>query len=242
MNRQKWIFLMVSLGLFAGTGGFLNYLHGHQRLGAPAVKTSPSEDKNRLRVELPTLVLDYTSERIEPSKITLDTLPPDTSFGERIYTGGDGFPISLQVVLMGADRTSLHKPQFCLRGSGWSIVKAEPGSVHVKRPQSYDLPVTRLSLVPEKAGDHGGAHGVYIYWFVADNEYTASHWQRMWWMARDVVRTGVLQRWAYCVCFAGCAPGQEDATFERMKKFIAAAAPEFQLTPKPAAPAMTASR
>lgn len=242
MSRQKWIFLVALLGLFAGTGAFLNYLHGHQRLGAPGVKTSPSSDKNRLEVDLPALVLDYTSLRNEPDQLTKDTLPPDTSFGQRVYTSGaDGAAISLNVVLMGADRTSLHKPQFCLRGSGWSIARTEPASVHMDRPYAYDLPVTRLSLVPEKPGGHGGAHGVYVYWFVADNEYTASHWQRMWWMARDVVRTGVLQRWAYVFCFEGCAPGQEDATFERLKKFIAAAAPEFQLTPK-AAPAMTASR
>jgi hypothetical protein len=28
-----------------------------------------------------------------------------------------------------------------------------------------------------------------------------------------------------------CAPGQEEATFERMKKLIAAAVPEFQRVP-----------
>jgi len=53
----------------------------------------------------------------------------------------------------------------------------------------------------------------------------------MWWMARDLIRTGVLQRWAYVSYLAICEPGQEDATFERMKTFIAASVPEFQLTP-----------
>jgi len=50
-------------------------------------------------------------------------------------------------------------------------------------------------------------------------------------MAREMFRTGVLQRWAYVSCFVVCAPGQEDATFERMKKFIAAGVPEFQTAP-----------
>ena len=53
--------------------------------------------------------------------------------------------------------------------------------------------------------------------------------QRMWWMAREMFRTGVLQRWAYISCFAICPPGREDATFERMTKFIAASVPEFQM-------------
>jgi hypothetical protein len=55
----------------------------------------------------------------------------------------------------------------------------------------------------------------------------------MWWMARDLIKTGILQRWAYVSYCAFCLPGQEDATFERMKAFIAASAPEFQLTPFP---------
>jgi len=41
-------------------------------------------------------------------------------------------------------------------------------------------------------------------------------------MARDLFHTGVLQRWASVSCLSACLPGQEDATFERMKKFIAA--------------------
>ena len=79
------------------------------------------------------------------------------------------------------------------------------------------------------------ARGIYVYWFVADNELTADHLQRMWWMARDLVRTGTLQRWAYVGCFATCLPGGEQPTFERMKQFIAAAAPEFQLAAGPVA-------
>jgi hypothetical protein len=54
----------------------------------------------------------------------------------------------------------------------------------------------------------------------------------MWWMARDLMKTGVLQRWAYINYFAPCLPGQEQATFERIKKMIAASAPQFQLTPR----------
>ena len=62
----------------------------------------------------------------------------------------------------------------------------------------------------------------------------------MWWMARELFRTGLLQRWAYISCTAICAPGQEEATTERMKQFIAAAVPEFQLTPK--SPGVTAAQ
>ena len=46
--------------------------------------------------------------------------------------------------------------------------------------------------------------GLYVYWFVADNQLTPYHGERMWWMARDLIRTGVLQRWAYVSYFTAC--------------------------------------
>jgi hypothetical protein len=105
------------------------------------------------------------------------------------------------------------------------------------RPYSYDLPVMKF-VATKQVTVHGqsvAARGIYVLWFVADNdEYTAKPWQRMWWMARDLLRTGVLQRWASISYFAHCAPGEEDATFERVKKFIIASAPEFQLVPRDA--------
>jgi len=64
----------------------------------------------------------------------------------------------------------------------------------------------------------------------------------MWWMARDVIRTGVLQRWAYVSYFAVCPPGAEEATFQRMKKLIVASVPEFQLTPRPRTMAASAEK
>ena len=39
----------------------------------------------------------------------------------------------------------------------------------------------------------------------------------------------MLQRWAYVSYFALCAPGDEDATFLRLSRLVAASVPEFQL-------------
>lgn len=235
MNKKTVIF-GIAVFLMVGTAVALNHLRANQRLGAPGVKTSPSDDPKRSRVDLPPVVLNYTSEELPTDKIVLDFLPKDTSFGQRRYKAPDGNWLLMNVVLMGADRTSIHKPQFCLAGSGWDI-DAEVStqeSIRIDRPVPYDLPV--MKLVTTKKGVLDGktitARGVYVYWFVADGAYTAQHWQRMLWMAGNVLRTGVLQRWAYVSCFAICYPGQEEATFQRMKQFIAASVPEFQLTPR----------
>jgi hypothetical protein len=239
MNKQKWIILIVAFGLIGGAAGLLTRLQAKQKLGRPGVKTSPIPGSQRLQVELPERVLDCTSEAVEVDTNTLSWLPQDTSFGQRVYKAPDGFQTSVNVVLMGRDRTSLHKTEFCLEGQGWVIDRGATTetTVHLDRPYPYDLPVMKFITTKEVTvnGQSVTARGIYVLWFVADNdEHTARHWQRMWWMARDLLLTGVLQRWASISYFAYCLPGQEDATFERMKKLIVASAPEFQLIPRQA--------
>src|SRR5258708_1477206 len=106
MNRQKLIVLAVALAFMAGAGGLLARMRTSQKLGQPGVKTKSLADSQRLEVELPARVLDYDSKTIEQAKIVLDYLPKDTSFGQRRYQAPDGFGVQVNVVLMGADRTS----------------------------------------------------------------------------------------------------------------------------------------
>ena len=244
MKVQKTITLVIALILIGGAAGLLAHVRANKKLGPPGVKTSPIAGSIRVQVELPERVLDYDSELIPTDKQVLDFLPADTSFGQRRYKAADGFLVDVNVVLMGTDRTSLHKPEFCLAGQGWVIDQAASTEtiIPIKQPVPYDLSV--MKLVSTKQVTEGGrnitARGIYVYWFVADNDLTARHSQRMFLMAKDVLRTGVLQRWAYVTYFVRCLPGQEEATYERLKAMIAASVPEFQLTPRPPATAVSA--
>jgi hypothetical protein len=245
MNRKNWILFMACMVLIGGGAGVLARLQNHLTLSAPGVKTHPLPGSRNLKVELPKQVLDYTAEFYEPDDVTTNTLPKDTSYGQAFYTAPDNFRIQMSVVLMGADRTSMHKPQFCLEGQGFHINQAESeaATVHMDQPCEYDLPIVKLLSTREieKDGKRLKVRGVYVYWFVADDAVSASvsGFQRMWWLAKKRVTTGVLQRWAYVSCFTICLPGQEAIAFEKIKQFIAIAVPEFQLYPK--APMATAS-
>jgi hypothetical protein len=159
-------------------------------------------------------------------------LPKDTLFGRRLYRGPDGFTAQVSAVLMGADRTSIHKPQFCLDGQGWRIFKTETVTIPMARPYPYDLRAMRLTADKRVINTNGQPMtlvGVYVYWFVADKLLTPYHGQRMWWMARELIQTGVLQRWAYVSYWAPCVPGQESAAFNRICDLIRVSVPEFQL-------------
>ena len=242
MSKQKWIFLLVALAMMATVAATLNHLRVNQRLGRPAVKTSPIPGSQRLNIYLPENVLQYISTNIPTSEGVLSGLPQDTSFAQRQYVAPSNNIdwLDLMVVLMGTDRTSIHKPQFCLKGMGWDFDDQNvlKDSVPIESPHPYDLPVARLMLSKQSLseGKSEKMSGIYIYWFVADDQMTGDHYARMWRTATHLLKTGELHRWAYIGCLAVCRPGEEDATLARMKTFIAATVPEFQLVTGPETP------
>ena len=236
MTRKALVFSLV-VAMIAGTAVFLSWLKGHQKLGNPGV-----------RLELPAQVLEYHSTPLPMTPVETETLPKDTGMARRLYSrvtnGVTNTLMQLSIVLMGTDRTSIHNPELCLTGLGWKIERSEPATIRIQKPHVYDLPVMRMRSKGIKPIEEKGAREVelralYIYWFVADNRLTASHRERMWWMAKDLLTTGVLQRWAYVSCFAVCYPGQEEAMYKEMCRLISAAVPDFQNATLPSSPSGT---
>ena len=234
MNRQKCLILLAGLVLIGGTAGTLSYMRKHQKLGQPGVKWAPIAGSQRLELFLPERVLDYGSEAIDMDTNLLNGLPHDTSFAARLYQAPHPKYtnyLQMRIVLMGTDRTSIHKPEFCLTGVGFNIDHQDYETIHIAGPQPFDMQVRKLLATREsKVKDQKVTYrGIYYYWFVAENELTASHETRMVKTATHLLKTGELQRWAYVSCFVVSAPGGEDAAATRAKEFIAASVPEFQL-------------
>jgi len=238
MNRSKIILAVLVLALIGSTAALLVHMKSHQRLGEPGVKTQPMAGSKNLEILTPERLPGWTSEILTNSETELLKLPADTSFRVRLYKAEDNFFSQLTVVLMCSDRSSIHKPEICMTGQGWAIDNAHPAveTIRMERPLVYDLPVNKLTATKQVSVADGkvqNVRGIYVYWFVDGEHLTANPNQWMlWWMPRDLLLHGVLERWAYISVFSPCLPGQEDATYERMKKLIATAVPEFQLVPK----------
>jgi hypothetical protein len=240
MPQKSWPVFLVTISLILGTAMLLSAMQSHQRLGSPGVKVIQQavyDPDNKLlgtnAVNLPVKILDYESTNVPVTQLEYNWLPRDTTYGRRLYGAADGFHVAVSIVLMGADRTSIHQPQYCLPGQGWVIRDTEVTHVPMSKPQEYDLPVTKFILRREIKTPDGKSmkvSGVFVYWFVAGDELTADHGKRMWSMGWKLLKTGVLQRWAFVTFFSPCAPGDEGVTFERMKQLIRAATPEFQTT------------
>ena len=73
-------------------------------------------------LRLPESIPGYESRRMEPEKMELKWLPPDTGILKRYYTPtiseSDYEGIFVTLILSGNDPRSLHKPEVCLDGQG----------------------------------------------------------------------------------------------------------------------------
>jgi hypothetical protein len=242
MKRQKVIFSLVALAMIAGTGLLLAFVP--QKLGQPGVKTTPIAGSRKCDIYLPEQVLGCVSTNEDLDTNSAAMLPADTSYAGRIYFRGGRPVVESDVVLMGSDRTSIHNAEYCLSGQGMHIDQLTESSIHMDQPLSYDLPI--IKIIATRSGTLNGKpvtqRCVYVYWYVTDDALSNDHTghQLMWSMTRQLIRTGVLQRWAYVRFFTFCEPGREDEAFDEIKRMIAASVPQFQLTPKPADTTMAA--
>ena len=224
MNRRAVSIVIGFVLMVALTAALLHRVQSNYVLGKPGLKLvnvpTYNEETNivsAISAYLPEEVGEYVSTRVEPvTTVEQGMLPPDTVYGRRVYTAADRFQALISVVVMGTDRTSIHKPQYCLVGQGHQIVSSEVLSIPISKPHPYELKVMKLTTRSERR--------------VADGHLTPDHGDRMWLMVKELITTGLLQRWAYVAYFANCPPGNEAALTERLTKFVAESVPEFQLT------------
>jgi hypothetical protein len=241
MNQRAIQIVAGFLVLLGLTAALLLRVRSNYVLGDPGLKlvnvpiyNEKTNIVSEISAYLPEQIGEYVSRRIEPvSEIEQQMLPPDTVYGRRVYTAPDRFQALISVVVMGTDRTSIHKPQYCLTGQGEEIVGSEVITIPISGAKPYDLKVMKLSTRSQRRTTNGQLvplSGVFMYWFVADGHLTPHHGERMWLMGKELVTTGLLQRWAYVAYYANCPPGQEQELTERLKSFVAQSVPEFQTT------------
>ncbi len=179
MKHQKWIILSVALVLIVGTAGALTWLRANQKLGQPGIEAKAIPGSVMMKIDLPERVPDFTSTNVPESEVELGYFPKDTSYARRLYQAPDGFGVSATIILMGADRTSIHRPDYCLPGQGWSIGSKTAVTIPIGGGHPYELPVMKWVVgrsVEAPDGQKQEVSGIYVFWFVADNEQTVGQY------------------------------------------------------------------
>lgn len=138
----------------------------------------------------------------EVSEEERSKLPSDTEIVRMVYragsSAGDQDLATASIILAGSERRSIHRPEVCLTGQGWSLIEAK--SIPVAITPDQQILVRDLLIEKPVATKDGGRQTVrahYVYWFVGSDVTTPSNWTRMWLSTRDSVLRNVNHRWAY---------------------------------------------
>jgi exosortase len=183
-------------------------------------------------VELPTyLGSSWMGHRVEPEAVERAILPPDTGFSRKYYVDLDdpGQHVLLSIVLSGRDRTSIHRPELCVVGQGWTIGRSSTHRFDYPAHADGGFDATVLSVSHEVSGPQGRSSvaNLIAYWFVGDDRVVASQARRMLYDAWSRLAHGRAPRWAYVFLQTGSADG-EGAGLARMQAILSLALPSFQ--------------
>ena len=158
-----------------------------------------------------------------------EILPKDTIILKKIYTRGDGKSLFISIVLSGAERASIHRPQVCLVGQGHEVMRSHV--INTPMENRDPLSVMVLDLRKKRKQQDGKMtiyDSYYAYWFVGKNRETPYHLQRMIWMASDRIFHNVSHRWAY-VAVSGPRESGSEEYIQEMEFFLKDLYPQMLL-------------
>lgn len=202
----------------------------------------PADTGNEVGVnmDLPDTIAGLTSVPIPVSEAEKQILPPDTEFAGRAYADyrtpeKDWLDrIVCKIVLSGREKRSIHRPERCLTGQGWTQVDSK--IIDVPLQSGHTLKVTSLLVerpITLNDGTKKTLKFCYLYWYVGRTVTTPYSWKRVLLTNWDLIVHRSNQRWAYLICAAyptdNLIPGgrTEEQTVDQLKKFIALAAPKM---------------
>lgn len=202
-------------------------------------------DDSGVVMTLPEATGLFISEPGEVTQKEKETLPSDTEIVRRVYhtsraPAAERDFITASIILSGAERRSIHRPEVCLSGQGWTLLDAKTIPVEVSAGE--ELLVRDLLIekpITLKSGEQRKIQAHYVYWFVGSDVTTPSNWTRMWLSTRDSVVRNVNHRWAYPAMMAvvtdGFKPGEiterrrnATETLTLITTLISEVAPKFQ--------------
>jgi hypothetical protein len=189
-----------------------------------------------VKMELPIFVDQFMGQDQEISLSEKVMLPADTKFAKKVYSSLENEYVICQIVLSGGEKRSIHRPETCLPGQGWTIGDARKVPIKLENGQTQNVMKLTLSRIVEVGeGDRRKVTNIFYYWFVGKDKTTHEHRERVLLTSWDRVLHNVNHRWAY-VIVSGVVPDakqrgakSEKETDETLVKFIAKMAPQIQL-------------
>jgi hypothetical protein len=187
---------------------------------SPAIK---SGHESGIILKLPDKLGNLVAHSEKPSETELKLLPSDTEFAKCVYVTDSTDilqrdVVRASIVLAGSERRSIHRPEVCLPGQGWSIIASNTRTIEIQPGQSLQVRDLTIERRSESLTEKEPLRAHYIYWFVGTDKTTPSHVERTLLSTWDSIVRGVNHRWAYVSFIAAVTAGHNSAhTKERCR-------------------------
>jgi hypothetical protein len=159
-------------------------------------------------MELPAQVGLFIGKDQEISEGERFVLPRDTEIVKKAYTDPSGDMLNAQIVLSGAEKRSIHRPELCLPAQGWSINRQEALPVTLSDGRRIMVMKNTIARPVEvRPGMTRPLTSLYCYWFVGKDATTSSHVMRVFLTSWDRIFHHRNHRWAYVAVSAPVLEG-----------------------------------
>lgn len=212
LNDTPGVVMELPDSLKEWVGNELRYCHNEECYS----ETDQGGQYYLRNLELPDICPDCGENLYTMSWAEYGVLPKDTEFVKSAYTNDAGGRVFTSIVLSGRERSSIHRPQRCLKGQGNAIMNEHSFEVEIagRKPLKVAIIETEREYMTEEGLQV--YYGYYAYWFVGKDRETASHYARMFWLGWDRVVRSVAHRWAYVA-----VSGKREAEGREYEKEIA---------------------
>jgi hypothetical protein len=192
-------------------------------------------------MDLPTFVGNYFGKEGQMTSEEIRVLPKDTQLVRRFYDDSRGHEVNCSIVLSGAEQRSIHRPEACLVGQGWTNIGQKEIPIPLK--SGHKLIAEEITLERQVTDRNGGVITVrafYDYWFVGQNVTTYSEMWRVLSSNWDRVFYNQAHRWAYVSVFSLVSDNlrpdglNADQTRSMLVDFSGQIVPSFQISEMPA--------
>jgi EpsI family protein len=193
-------------------------------------------EDGRNPAELPSFIgTEWIGRRVDVTAMEQEILPADTGYSRKNYVSLASVDrqVFVSIVLSGRDRTSIHRPELCLVGQGWTIAARSSYEFTVG---GSTVPATLLRV--EHAGVDVQGRPVklvafFAYWFVGGSSLEPTHQGMLWRDVRNRLTHFQSDRWAYVVVQSVLTTGGEQAAFARMQEIVAGTWPVIRTETQP---------
>ncbi len=200
---------------------------------AQAVAGVKLQDDGVSPVGLPAFIgTEWIGQSVDVTAVERTVLPGDTGYARRNYVAmrDRREQVFISVVLSGRDRSSIHRPELCLVGQGWTIAGR---ARHEFAVGGTVVPTTLLRVEHAVVGSQAGAvrgpvRSLFAYWFVGGEALEPTHFGMQMRDAYDRLRYLRANRWAYVVVQTVVVNDDEAAALSRMQEVLASVWPEMR--------------